>query len=546
MKKLLGIVVLGLLWCNVAIAEAGCILGNCRDGQGTFTWANGDKYVGEWKGGLRHGRGTLTLSNGAKYVGEYKDGKKSGQGTYTYPDGRIDIGRWWNDNLEKRTGGISRKKAKEKRKEKERKAEEEKRKAEEEKRKAEEERKRKQQERLALSKHPDCNIKLSTEADNSDNWIFTPEECYLSEEKIFNNGTYKGEFKNSKFHGKGIMHYDNQDIYQGEWEKGFMNGQGTYMWADGHKYEGEWEDDKKHGQGTETWTSGSKYVGEWKDDKEHGQGIYTYAIGENFEGEWKDGEKHGQGTYVFSNGSYQKGEWQNDKIVKGDFFINYVYKNGFIQILSNEVKLIEDNELVTTIPSNSEINFNNILGISKDYLIISYNNKKGNMERNPDDIFEKINIQDSYLSYPKNIGQMVKIYNEILDTTKMVEKYESSGWYNFSDKLKLRNAEKLLPTLELKLNNERQIILTEIEKEYKREIVRKIKEAKERRKKAEEERLRSILPEGCSYAFFNICWFMLQGSNLPPESCYDCFFDHPCWRNNKSWEKFNKCWWKNN
>ena len=124
MKKAIAIIVLSLLWSNVAIAEAGCILGNCRDGQGTFTWANGDKYVGEWKGGLRHGRGTLTLANGAKYVGEHKDGKKSGQGTYTYPDGRIDIGRWWNDNLEKRTGGISRKKAKEKRKEKERIAEE--------------------------------------------------------------------------------------------------------------------------------------------------------------------------------------------------------------------------------------------------------------------------------------------------------------------------------------------------------------------------------------------------------------------------------------
>ena len=51
MKKLLMILVLGLLWCNVGFAE--CIKGDCTNGQGTYTWASGefagDKYVGEWK-----------------------------------------------------------------------------------------------------------------------------------------------------------------------------------------------------------------------------------------------------------------------------------------------------------------------------------------------------------------------------------------------------------------------------------------------------------------------------------------------------------------
>ena len=44
------------------------------NGQGTYSFPNGDKYVGEWKDGIYHGQGTLTLSNGNKYVGEYKDG----------------------------------------------------------------------------------------------------------------------------------------------------------------------------------------------------------------------------------------------------------------------------------------------------------------------------------------------------------------------------------------------------------------------------------------------------------------------------------------
>ena len=49
MKKLLGIVVLGLLWCNVGFAE--CIKGDCNNGQGTETFPNGYKYVGEFNNG---------------------------------------------------------------------------------------------------------------------------------------------------------------------------------------------------------------------------------------------------------------------------------------------------------------------------------------------------------------------------------------------------------------------------------------------------------------------------------------------------------------
>jgi len=45
MKKLLGILFLGLLWSNVGFAE--CIEGDCSNGQGTYTWEDGTKYVGE-------------------------------------------------------------------------------------------------------------------------------------------------------------------------------------------------------------------------------------------------------------------------------------------------------------------------------------------------------------------------------------------------------------------------------------------------------------------------------------------------------------------
>ena len=38
-----------------------------------------------------------TFANGGKYVGEYKDDKKHGQGTFTFADGRIIEGQWRND-----------------------------------------------------------------------------------------------------------------------------------------------------------------------------------------------------------------------------------------------------------------------------------------------------------------------------------------------------------------------------------------------------------------------------------------------------------------
>ena len=38
------------------------------NGQGTFTYANGNKYVGEWKAGEYHGQGTLTLQTDASIV----------------------------------------------------------------------------------------------------------------------------------------------------------------------------------------------------------------------------------------------------------------------------------------------------------------------------------------------------------------------------------------------------------------------------------------------------------------------------------------------
>ena len=69
-------------------------------GQGTFTWADGEKYVGEFKDDKQHGQGTYTFANGDKYVGEHKDNKRHGQGTLTWADGTVEEGIWKDDEFQ--------------------------------------------------------------------------------------------------------------------------------------------------------------------------------------------------------------------------------------------------------------------------------------------------------------------------------------------------------------------------------------------------------------------------------------------------------------
>ena len=55
--------------------ETGCISGNCVNGQGTLTSADGSQYVGEFRDELPDGKGTFTFADGNKYVGEFRDGE---------------------------------------------------------------------------------------------------------------------------------------------------------------------------------------------------------------------------------------------------------------------------------------------------------------------------------------------------------------------------------------------------------------------------------------------------------------------------------------
>ncbi len=63
-----------------------------RNGRGTMKYADGRVYIGEFKSGLRHGKGIMTWPSGRRYEGDFIRGKRSGKGILSYPDGRVYTG----------------------------------------------------------------------------------------------------------------------------------------------------------------------------------------------------------------------------------------------------------------------------------------------------------------------------------------------------------------------------------------------------------------------------------------------------------------------
>jgi hypothetical protein len=55
--------------------------------------------VGEWKAGVKDGQGTYTWADGSIYTGAWKYGVREGQGTYKGADGTIYEGLWSNDKF---------------------------------------------------------------------------------------------------------------------------------------------------------------------------------------------------------------------------------------------------------------------------------------------------------------------------------------------------------------------------------------------------------------------------------------------------------------
>ncbi len=129
---------------------------------------------------------------------------------------------------------------------------------------------------------------------------------------------YFGEWKNGKFHGRGIIMWFNGQVYKGEFKFGKKDGQGTLNFSNGRSYVGQFKYGKYHGKGK--FNFGKKdenletYDGYWLNGKLNGIGSYFYQNGDRYIGEFKENKKHGHGKYNWVNGKEYVGEFYNDII----------------------------------------------------------------------------------------------------------------------------------------------------------------------------------------------------------------------------------------
>ena len=67
------------------------------NGQGSYTWPSGDKYVGEFKDGKFTGFGEYFYKDGSRYRGSWSNDQRNGFGVYFYKDGGVSFDEYAND-----------------------------------------------------------------------------------------------------------------------------------------------------------------------------------------------------------------------------------------------------------------------------------------------------------------------------------------------------------------------------------------------------------------------------------------------------------------
>jgi len=246
------------------VKMAGCISGDCWNGEGVYVFKSGATYSGTFINGEVNGVGICDYPDGSRYFGAWKDRFPHGNGTMAYADGSIRNGRWERGIEVMESGAID----------------------------------------IAyLNKESalgtssvqsgciagDCNQGVGTMA-------------YPDGSK------YEGAFANGKPQGKGMFFYANQTQFEGDFSTGLPHGFGILTTADGKRTTGVWEYGEYLGLNTST---ASVKTGCMEGNCEHGVGVYIFKDGTHYEGTFSHGLPHGFGTAVYQNGEKYVGEFLN-------------------------------------------------------------------------------------------------------------------------------------------------------------------------------------------------------------------------------------------
>ena len=229
---------------------------NKYNGQGTLTFAIGNKYVGEFRDHQFHGQGTYTFRSGNKYVGEFKDHQFHGKGVYTYANGSRYIGEFKDDK------------------------------------------------------------------NNGQGTFYTPNGSILNQ----------GIWVDDRFVGSSLV----QQALTQNTSSQITNYVQSQLPTCQSQNRWEWS----NCIGSITYPSNDKYVGEFKFGKSNGKGVYTYANGSRYVGEFKDDKNNGQGTFYTPNGSIlNQGIWVDDRFVSSSLVQQATVSSNEIEKLRAEAEL---------------------------------------------------------------------------------------------------------------------------------------------------------------------------------------------------------------
>ncbi len=288
-----------------------------RQGQGTYTFKNGEVYTGQFTNNAFTGKGKLVYPGGEIYEGDFLDNERNGQGTLRYKTGYIYTGQWvkgdrtgygkltdpatngvwegtWKDNTlvtpvtaptttAKTSGSIYKTPTIT----------------------------RGGVDQANANMTPEMKRQLEDAGNHENSGNCVSGNCVNGYGKAtFPNGdVYEGSFVNGKSEGQGTLTFKSGVVYTGQFANGFRNGIGKTVYAGGSVHEGYWVDDQKSGQGTLTFAKGDVYTGQFANGKYNGKGTYKYSNGQVYEGDWVNDKREGQGTLKFANGRIYTGQF---------------------------------------------------------------------------------------------------------------------------------------------------------------------------------------------------------------------------------------------
>lgn len=73
--------------------DRNCLNGNCVTGRGTYRYASGNEYTGDFVDHKRHGKGRVRFANKDEAEGDFRDNNII-SGTYRFADGNVFRGKW--------------------------------------------------------------------------------------------------------------------------------------------------------------------------------------------------------------------------------------------------------------------------------------------------------------------------------------------------------------------------------------------------------------------------------------------------------------------